>query len=148
MATYTGEGAAAVGSAVTLLTLISSTSRRPEVRHINFGAVSTPADHYVDMKVLRFTAVGTEGSGFTPVAHDSADPASSSDCGVGTFSGEPTYTAGATVHGWGCNSRTCYQWFAEDKGLFAPAVANNGLGFRSITSGSSASHKVVIHFRE
>jgi hypothetical protein len=148
MATYTGKGAAAVGASLTLLTLISSTSRRPEIRHINFGAASTPADHYIDMDVSRFTAVGTEGSGWTPVAHDPADPASSSDCGVGAFSVEPTYTASSSVHGWSCNSRTCYQWFAEDKGLFAPATANNGLGIRSVSSGSSASHKVVIHFRE
>lgn len=147
---YCGKGGAAVGSSVTILTLISATTVRPRITDVIVGCAAAPADTATKFEMRRFTAVGTEGSGFTPVALDPADPASASDCGVGTFSGEPTYTSNATVLGFSMNARATFRWVAAPGcELVAPPTANNGIGLVSVSvSSGTATHDATFLFEE
>lgn len=146
---YAGRGAVASGTDLTLLTLISATTIRPELMMIIIGSVATPADQAMRAAIMRFTAVGTEGSGFTPTALDNGDPASLADYGVGTFSVEPTYTANSHLLDVAVNQRATWTWYAQPRGgIKAPASANNGLGLRSLSSTSTQAHVVTFHHEE
>lgn len=146
---YHGRGSAATGTNKTILTLISATTIRPFIYDVVVGAVATPADQAARFYLARFTAVGTEGAGFTPVALDPADPASLADYGVGVFTAEPTYTANAIVLQISLNQRATFRWVASPEGeLKAPASANNGIGFYSLSSTSTQAHEVSFHHGE
>lgn len=146
---YAGRGAAAVGTDVTLLTLISATTIRPSLVMLIIGSVATPADQALRAAILRFTAVGTEASGFTPTALDPADPASAADYGIGTFSVEPTYTANSHLLDVSVNQRATWTWYSQPRGeIKAPATANNGLGLRSLSATSTQVHTVTAHHED
>lgn len=139
---YTGHGTGAVGTDKTLLTLISATTIRPTLYEIITGCEATPADQATDFKCGRFTAVGTEGSGYTPVAHDPGDPASLADYGCGVFSVEPTYTASTFLLQWSQNQRVTFRWVTiPEMGFIAPATASNGLGIKSSSATATATHE-------
>jgi len=146
---YAGVGAAAVGTDKTILTLISATTVRPRLADILIGCGATPADLATIFHVQRFTAVGTEGSGYTPTPLDPDDPASACDCGVGTFTVEPTYTATGILLKLSMNQRATVRWVAAPGfELVAPATAGNGIGIKSSSSGGTASHEATILFEE
>ncbi len=135
---YSGFAAASITADDTHLALISATTVRPKLYDLLVGAPDTPADQYVKWQIGRFTAVGTEGSGFTPVALDPASPAALADYGVGSYSAEPTYTANAELLVFGQNMRATFRWCAvPGSELVAPATANNGLGLVPKTAGAS-----------
>lgn len=146
---YCGYGAAAVGGNKTILTLIGATTIRPALYDVIVGCGATPGDQAAVFVVQRFTAVGTEGNGFTPVALDPGDPASLADCGVGTFTVEPTYTSNAIVLPFSLNQRAPWRWVAAPGGrIYAPAIANNGLGLKSISASGTAVHEAGFHWEE
>lgn len=135
---YSAVGSAVGGTDITIVTLISATTVRPELFEIVVGSVSTPADQAIKLSIMRFTAVGTEGSGFTPTAADPASPAAAGDMGVGVFSVEPTYTASSDLLWISINQRNTFRWIAQEgRELVAPATANNGLGLRSKSATST-----------
>jgi hypothetical protein len=144
---YTGNGSAASGANKTCLNLISASTIRPALYDIVIGCVATPADSSVKWHVQRTTAVGTEGSGFTPVALDPGDPSSLADYAV-AHSSEPTYTANAVLLQISMNQRNTFRWVAAPGGeLIAPATANNGLGCKtsSVSTGTTAYEVVMFH---
>ena len=146
---YSGIGSGAVGTDKTLLTLISAATIRPHLYDVLLGSEATPADQAADLKVMRFTAVGTEGSGFTPVALDPGDPASLADCGSGVFSVEPTYTANSVLLQFSMNQRGTFRWVAAPGGeIVAPATASNGIGLKSSSATGSATHEACFHWVE
>ncbi len=137
------------GTDKTILTLIGGTSGRVSLYDILIGASVAPADQAAHFAIKRFTAVGTEGSGFTPAPLDPADVASNADGGVGTFSVEPTYTAAKELLGISLNQRASNRWIAAPDGeLIIPATANNGLGLRSLSSTAVFATDACIHFEE
>lgn len=146
---YSGNGAAAVGTNKTILTLISAATIRPKLYDLLIGSGATPADLATIFHLERFTAVGTEGSGFTPLALDPGDPASLADYGVGVFAAEPTYTANAVLMKLALNQRATFRWVAAPGSeLVAPASANNGIGLQAQSSGGTASHDVTMLHEE
>lgn len=146
---YSGNGAAAVGTNKTILTLISATTVRPKLYDLVIGCGATPADLATIFHLERFTAAGTEGSGFTPLAIDPGDPASLADYGVGVFAAEPTYTGSAVLLKLSLNQRATFRWVAAPGSEFvAPASAANGLGLQAQSSGGTATHEVSMLHEE
>lgn len=149
MGRYSGYGSAAVGTDTTILTVFGGTSGRVKVFDVVVGSEATPADVATNFVLARFTAVGTEGSGFTPVPLDPADVACNADCGVGVFSAEPTYTAGAVLLSFSLNQRATFRYVcAPESEFIIPATANNGIGCKSTSSGGTAAHEVTMLFVE
>lgn len=137
---YYGLGGGAVGTDKTLLTVIAAATVRPKIYKLSIGCAATPADQTASFSLLRFTAVGTEGSGFTPTKLDPASPASLCDCGVGTFSVEPTYTASSNLFQQSVYQRAPFVFNCEGHEFIAPATADNGLGLKSLTATGTAIH--------
>lgn len=139
--TYSGNANAASGTDLTLITLISSTTRRPAIVEFILACGATPADLTAIYHLERFTAVGTEGSGFTPFPTDPASPAAACDFGCGAFSVEPTYTASAIMLKVAVHQRATINWKAlPGRQLVAPATANNGIGLQCQSSGGTAAY--------
>lgn len=146
---YAGVGGAASGTDKTMLTLITAATIRPEIHYFSLGSSAAVGDTAALMVLQRFTAVGTEGGGFTPIALDPANPAALSDCGVGVFSVEPTYTASAILWKQAFNQRATVQWWAAPgEELIAPATANNGIGIKSVSSTSTQTIDCCLHWNE
>lgn len=146
---YSGNGSAAVGTNKTILTLISATTIRPRLTDLVIGCGATPADLATIFHLERFTAAGTEGSGFTPLALDPGDPAALADYGVGVFGAEPTYTAAAVLMTLSMNQRATFRWVPSPGHEFvAPASAANGIGLQSQSSGGTAAHDVTMLHEE
>ena len=146
---YSGVGSAAVGTNLTMINLISAATIRPDLYEFIIGSgVNAPGDLATIFHIERFTAVGTEGSGFTPVAIDPGDPASLADFGV-AHSTEPTYTANAILYKIGMNERATYRWVAAPgSALKSPATANAGVGSQSQSSGGTAVHEATMLHEE
>ncbi len=147
---YSGFGAVATtaGTPETLINVFGASTIRPHLYDVILGSDAT-ADQAYSIEVERTTAVGTEGSGFTPVALDPGDPVSLADVGVGTFSAEPTYTAASTLLGFGLNQRGTFRWVAAPGGeLIVPATASNGLGIKAESSTASFNVDVTFHWEE
>lgn len=148
MARYAGCGEAAVGTNKTILALLSATTVRPRLFEYMVSSGATPADVATIFKLMRLTAVGTEGSGFTPVAMDPADPAALGDYAV-AHSAEPTYTASSEQAHFSLNQRATFRWVAVPGcEIVAPASANNGLGLKSISSGGTPTSQATMYHME
>lgn len=146
---YSGVGSAAAGTDLTILTLISAATIRPALFEIIIGSVTAPADQATLLSIMRFTAVGTEGSGFTPVAHEPESPAALSDVGVGVFSVEPTYTASSDQLYIAVNQRNTFRWIAQEGAeIVAPRTASNGLGLRSKSSSATPAINATLRWKE
>ena len=146
---FSGNGSAASGTDKTILTLISAATIRPKISEFVIGSVAAPADTAAKLHVARFTAVGTEGSGFAPIAIDPAYATLAlADYGVGVFSVEPTYTASAILAVVSMNQRITFRWVAQPGyELIAPATAASGTGFKtsSVSSGTAAYEITCFH---
>lgn len=146
---YSGVGSAAVGTDKTVLTLFGAATIKPKISELIVGCGATPADLTTIFHLERFTAVGTEGTGFTPLALDPGDPASLADFGVGVFSVEPTYTASAILMKFPLNQRLTWRWLANPGfELVIPSTASNGIGLQSQSSGGTAAHEATMYFEE
>ena len=144
---YAGYCTAATAVDVTFMTLHHSTvtTVRPRLYELVIGAPSTPADQYVEWKIKRATALGTEGGGFTPVPLDPSDVAAIADYGIAVFSAEPTYTANAELLAFGLNTRATFRWVAApDCELIVPATASNCIGLLPDLAGGTAVHSATM----
>jgi hypothetical protein len=152
MERFFGEGSVAVGSAKSLLNLFrtaATPSSRARIYEVLCGCVASPADAATRFAIQRTTAIGTEGSGFTPVNLDPTGPASASDFGVGVFAGEPTKTANAYLLQWSMNQRATFRWIAAPRAeLILPATQNAGASFESVSSTVSTAHEAAMFFEE
>lgn len=150
---YTGHGEAAVGTDKTILNLFRSAASpvaRAGIVQILLGCDATPADQATDFLVGRTTALGTEGSGFSPVNLDpDSGAASESDFGVAHGS-EPTYTSNKELLRWALNQRATFQWTALGDGyeLILPATQNNGAGLKSSSSTGTPTCQATIMYIE
>lgn len=144
---YSGKGAAAVGTDKTILALLSSTSVRPSLKSFTVSFGGTPGDISTILLLMRLTAVGTEGNGFTPTALDPADPAAVADYAA-AHSAEPTYTANSELWDAALNQRATFRHVCEPGAEFVvPASANNGIGLKSSSSTGTPTGRVsMIHF--
>lgn len=147
---FSGVGAAAVGTNLTILALESAATIRPKLYEFLIGVGATPVDNATLFHLERFTAPGTEGSGFTPVAIDPANAGLElADYGTGLYSVEPTYTANAILQKLALNQRATFRWIAAPgKELIAPATASNGIGLQSQSSTGVISHDVTMYHEE
>lgn len=150
MRRYFGQsGSVAVGTNKALLNLISAATIRPSIFDVVVSSVASPADTTTAFQIVRTTAVGTEGSGFTPTALDPADPASLADIGQGVYGAEPTKTASSAVLSFSVYQRATFRWVAFPGGeLVAPATANNGLCLESLSSAGATAREAMIHWDE
>lgn len=148
MEAYAGNGAAAVGTNKTVLALISAAGVRPLLYDLVIGSNAAPADVATLFHLERFTAVGTEGSGFTPLPLDPAAVAAEADYGV-AHTAEPTYTANEILMKISLNQRATFRWVASPgKEMRAPATANNGIGCQSQSSGGTPTYEVSMWHEE
>ena len=151
MERYSGfAGAVASGTDKTFITLFDASATplgRPRIYYLTVGSDDTPADQALRLFVGRITAVGTEGSGFTPANLDPVGPACAPDFGVGTFGAEPTYTASKNLLTTSINQRATFQWYAnEGCELICAATQNNGMGVKSSASTSTQAYEVTMMF--
>jgi len=147
---YAGVGSAAVGTNLTVLALESAATIRPGIYEFIVSAGATPGDLATIFHLERFTAAGTEGSGFTPYELDPADAGLElSDYGTGLYSVEPTYTAGAIMYKFSMNQRATYRWVASPgSSLISPATAASGTGLQSQSSGGVVVHEATMLHEE
>lgn len=149
MSRFFGHGAAAVGSDKTGLNLfnpVATPLTRAMIDEFNIGAEATPADQATDFKIGRTTAVGTEGSGFTPNNLDPNGPAGEYDLGV-AHSVEPTYTSNKELFQVSLNQRATFRWVANPRGeLWLPATQNNGAGLKASSSTGSYTAEYALYF--
>lgn len=145
-------GGVASGTDKTILTVFdpaATPTKRAKIYEILVGSVATPADQAAKFYVGRTTAVGTEGSGFTPVNIDGAGPAGECDAGVGVFSAEPTYTASKQLLVFSLNQRATFRWVAAPGSeLMLIATQNYGAGLKTSSSTSTQAYEACILFEE
>lgn len=146
---YAGIGSAAAGTNKTILALISAATVRPRLYQVILGSITSPADVQTKLHLERFSAVGTEGSGFTPLPLDPDGAAARADYGVGVYSGEPTYTASAILMAVTIHQRATWQWNAyPGRELVAAMSANNGIGLQSQSSGATPTIDATMYHME
>lgn len=142
---YSVSGSVAAGAAKAAINLhhtAASPTTRPAIFQIHMGTSDTPVDAQYGFALKRTTAIGTEGSGFTPVPVDPSQPAALADAGVGTYSVEPTKTASSELLRPAFNHRGVWSWHAllEAARLVIPATQNNGICLEciAVSTGSAA----------
>jgi hypothetical protein len=122
---------------------------RARIYEAIFGCKATPADAATDFRLVRTTAVGTEGSGYVPTNIDSGGGTSECDFGVGVFSVEPTKTANADLLRFSLNQRATFRWVAAPGSeLVLPATQNNGACAESVSSTVTTAHEATMYFEE
>jgi hypothetical protein len=148
MRAYSINGSAAVASPTkTTLTLVSSTTIRPEIYDLIIGSTATPADNALQWLLQRFTAAGTV-TAVTPQALDPGNPAATATAGKNATA-EPTYTAAAILLEIAMNQRSTQRWVAAPGGeLFLPATGANGVGVQPVHASFTGTANACIHYRE
>ena len=146
---FTTWGEAAVGTDKTITNLfnpVATPLTRAKVFDISVGCSATPADAATKFKYGRTTAVGTEGTGFTPNNIDAAGPAGEYDSGYG-HSAEPTYTANKELLVFSVNQRATFRWVAAPESeMVLTATQNNGAGLKSASGTGTAVHQATVLF--
>jgi hypothetical protein len=144
-------GDAAVGTDKTLINLFNpaaTPTSRGRIYDLVIGCAATPADQATKFYLGRTTAVGTEGSGFTPNNIDPAGPAGAYDAGI-AHSAEPTYTASKQLMNAGVNQRATFRWVAAPGcEIVMAATQNNGVGLKSSSGTGTASHNATLYHEE
>lgn len=152
MERYHGHGSCVIGTAKAILNLFRSAATptsRARIYEVIVGCSQTPADAATRFNIVRTTAVGTEGDGFTPVNLDPGGPASQSDFGRGAFSAEPTKTANSELLTISVNQRATVRWIAApDRELVLPATQNYGACLQSASSTVTTAHDGTMFFEE
>jgi hypothetical protein len=146
--TCTGPSSASGATAVTIGTLIASTSIRGFLESFGGGTSSTPADMAINWILQRFTASGTAGTNPVPAANDSAAPASLVSAGQ-ALSAEPTYAAAKELFQEGFNQRNSFREFRRPgREIIIPATSANGVGLAAISSGAAPTCEVTFDFHQ
>ena len=148
--TETGVASGTNKTALNLFDGLATPTRRLGIFYLTVSSVATPADQAAKFYLGRTSAVGTEGSGYTPVNLDPGGPAGEGDAGIGAFSGEPTYTSSKELLVFSVNQRVTFQWYACFPGaeFYVAATQNNGLGLKTSSSTSTQAHEVTTHHVE
>ena len=148
--TETGVASGTNKTALNLFNPLATPTRRAGIYYLTISSAATPADQAAKFYLGRTTAVGTEGSGYTPVNLDPGGPAGECDSGIGVFSVEPTYTSSKELLVVSINQRVTFQWHACFPGaeFFVAATQNNGLGLKTSSSSSTQAHEVTTHHVE
>ena len=122
---------------------------RAGIYDVMVGSVASPADQAAKFYLARTTGVGTEGSGFVPNNLDPGGPAGRCDSGVGTFSGEPTYTSNKELLVFSVNQRATFRFVAAPGSeILLAATQNNGAGLKTSSSTSTQAYEACILFME
>jgi hypothetical protein len=149
---FSGFGSCAIGTDKAILNLfrsVATPTSRARIFDILIGCKATPADAASQFAIQRTTAVGTEGSGYSPVNLDPDGPSSQSDFGVGVFSAEPTKTSAKELLALSMNQRATVRWVASPGGeLVLPATQNNGACLNCVGSTVTTAHEGTIFFEE
>ena len=148
---FTGfAGGVASGTNKTIWNLFNpaaSPTSRGRIFDVEIGSDDTPADQAARFLIGRTTAVGTEGSGFTPNNLDPGGPAGAYDIGQGAFTAEPTYTANKELLVVSVNQRASKRWVSSPGGeLVLTATQNNGAGLKSSVSTSTQAYESTVFF--
>ena len=148
MRRYAIEDAAVVASPTdSLLGVLSAAGVRPRIYDVMFGCSGTPADNALNWLLQRFTNEQTATS-LTPAPLDPGDSAADAS-GEGTWTTEPTYTAGEVLLNISANQRSTQRWVAAPDGeLVMPATANNGAALAPVHASYAGLAEATIHFKE
>lgn len=147
--TATGVASGTNKTFINLFNPAATPINRGKLYEFVVSSVATPADQACKVAVQRTTAVGTEGSGYTPANLDPAGPAGAYDAGIGTFTGEPTYTSGKVLYMVSLNQRATFRWIASPGSEFLmTATQNNGIGIKSSSSTSTQAQEATVLFME
>lgn len=142
----------ATGTNKTLINVFAGAATpisRAKIGDLWISSVATPADQAAKFYLGRTTAVGTEGSGFTPNNLDPAGPAGAYDSGIGVFTGEPTYTANKQLLVLSVNQRASVRHVcAPGFEFLLTATQNSGAGLKSSSSTSTQAYEATILFEE
>ena len=133
---YGFSGSITGAATKTIVGVTATAAIRPFLTDLMISSNATPADNSSEWQVLRFTAAGTS-TAVTPVAFDSADPAS---VGIGgkNHSAEPTYSPAVALLDIAHNQRATFRWVAAPgEEIIAPATAANGFGVQCQGVGGS-----------
>lgn len=131
---YNGRDYSVIGSALTLaasttlpqMGITGGTTVRPAIYEFSIGSSGSPANQAASFLFQRATTAGTT-TGFTPIALDPNDPASTTTAGV-TWTVGPTLTANAYLYRFGLNQQATFRWIAATGSeMKVPATANNGI---------------------
>lgn len=148
---FTGWGDWTTGtdkSGLNLFNAVATPTDRGKIYDILVGCAGTPADQAGKFSLGRTTAVGTEGSGFTPNNLDPGGPAGAFDFGV-AHSAEPTYTSNKELLVFALNQRMSYRWVArEGSEILTAATQNNGAGLKTKSHTGTPTATATILFEE
>ncbi len=126
-----GDQTALTSSLLTVASLASATTIRPEVIGIMLGAKGTPVDKALIWLIQRCTAMGTS-TAVTPSALDPAFEGLHLAAFGSNHTSEPTYTSAKLplplppIHE---KNSLVWQVYAGE-GIVLPATANNGVGIQ------------------
>lgn len=130
-----------------LVGITGSTAVRPCIYEFVFGSSGSPADNAAQFLFQRSTTIGN-GSAFTPVALDPADPASTTTSII-TYTTGPTLTANAFLYEFGLNQRATFRWIAAPGSeMKVPATAANGIMCLTPTVSSTWTAVGTLYFAE
>lgn len=127
---YAVQGTMAVttGTTKTALTIMGATGIRARIIEYMISSLDTPNDYNCGFSVGRITTTGTVTS-VTPTPLNDKDPAATFTAGSNA-SAEPTYTAGATLHGPAqIYQRGVFIWKATPGRDEIYIAGTNGVGF-------------------
>lgn len=134
-------------STKTLLSVLSTTTRRPKILQVTIGCSGSPADATAIFSLRRITADGT-GTAATPQQVDSADGAPVVTA-KSNYTIEPTYATGS-LYDIPLNQRVTVIWNPPFGPPPAPEVSGGtvkGLGVQMV-SGPALAYRVTIEFEE
>lgn len=134
-------------STASLLGLTATAAVEPGVYFFALGCQDTPADIAVEWYWQRYTAAGT-ATAVTPQNLGPGTTASTSTAGK-NHTVEPTYTANAILFRLALNQRAAHSIVLDPDGaLYAPAVANNGMGLYPTHASATPNCDASAHFQE
>ncbi len=130
-----------------ILGLVSAANVKPHLYDITFGSAATPADQAFNMKISRFTAVGTA----TTVTPEPLDPVDSAALASGrsNHTAAPTYTSATECLSFSIHQQNTYRWQTlPELGIVAAATANAGLGlyFDVVSGGTALCEATFLHY--
>lgn len=142
-----GNATNTASSTLPLVGISGTTAVRPCIYEFVFGSSGSPADNAASFLFQRATTIGN-GSAFTPVALDPADPASTTTSVI-TYTTGPTLTANAFLYEFGLNQRATFRWIAAPGSeMKVPATAANGIMCLNPSVSATWTAQFTLYFAE
>lgn len=130
-----------------LIGITGGTTIRPAIYEFVFGSSGAPANQAASFLFQRGTSLGA-GTSFTPIALDSADPASTTSS-LTTYTTTPTLTANAYLYRFGLNQQATFRWIAAPGSeLKVPATSVNGIFCLNIATSTTWTAEGTLLFCE